>query len=184
MTDTIDGREFRAEMQRLDGLLRGVDRFADIGAQAHVRALVRAVLDLHGAALERLLAHVEAGGECGRTILDACAGDEVVAGLLLLHGLHPLDVADRVRQALDDVRPYLRSHGGNVELVGVGDGVVRLRLEGSCHSCPSSSLTMKQTVEEAILARAPDVTAVEVEGLAEVAPAPAGGGARLALPVV
>jgi Fe-S cluster biogenesis protein NfuA len=184
MADTLDGREFQAEMQRLDALLRGVERFTDPGVRAHVRALVRAVLDLHGTGLERLLGHVEAGGAAGRAILDACARDEVVAGLLLLHGLHPRGVEERVRQALDDVRPYLRSHGGGVELVGVNEGVVRLRLEGSCHGCPSSALTMKQTVEEAILARAPDVAAVEVEGMAEATPGAADDGGRVALPVL
>jgi Fe-S cluster biogenesis protein NfuA len=182
MTDTLDGREFQAQMQRLDALLKGVERFTDPAAKAQVRALVRAVLDLHGAGLERLLRHVQAAGEAGGAILDACAGDDVVSGLLLLHGLHPLPVEERVRRALDDVRPYLRSHGGNVELLGVSDGVVRLRLEGSCHGCPSSALTMKQTIEEAILARAPDMMAVEVEGVAEGAPAD--GAVRVALPVL
>jgi Fe-S cluster biogenesis protein NfuA len=184
MTDTLDAKEFQAQLQRLEDLLSGLERFADPAAQTHTRAVVRAVLDLHGAALGRLLDHLAGGGEAGRAVLDACAGDEVVSGLLLLHGLHPLGVEARVRQALDQVRPYLRSHGGNVELLGVADGVVRLRLQGSCHSCPSSSVTMKQTVEEAILARAPDVTVVEVEGMAEHAPAPADGGARVALPVL
>ena len=54
----------------------------------------------------------------------------VLGGLLLLHGLHPLGVEERVLQALEDVRPYLRSHGGNVELVEVSEGVARLRLHG------------------------------------------------------
>jgi Fe-S cluster biogenesis protein NfuA len=120
----------------------------------------------------------------GRALLDACARDEVVGGLLLLHGLHPLDVETRVRQALEQVRPYLRSHGGNVELLGVDGGVVRLRLEGSCHSCPSSSATMQQTVEEAIYGKAPEVTAVEVEGMAEAAPAPETERGRVALPIL
>jgi Fe-S cluster biogenesis protein NfuA len=182
MTHALDAREFQAELQRLDALLREAERLADPAAQTHLRAVVRAVLDLHGAALGRLLGHLESAGEAGRAVLDACARDDVVSGLLLLHGLHPLDVEARVRQALEQVRPYLSSHGGNVELLGVGDGVVRLRLQGSCHSCPSSAVTMKQTVEEAILARAPDVTAVEVEGLTP--PAPADGGARVELPVV
>jgi Fe-S cluster biogenesis protein NfuA len=184
MTDTLDAREFQAGLQRLEGLLRGVERLADPAAQTHIRALLRAVLDLHGAGLGRLLDHLEAAGAPGRAVLDACARDDVVSGLLLLHGLHPLDVAERVRQALEQVRPYLRSHGGNVELLGVGDGVVRLRLHGSCHSCPSSAVTMKQTIEEAILARAPDVTAVEVEGLTESAPTPEANGTRVALPVL
>jgi Fe-S cluster biogenesis protein NfuA len=81
------------------------------------------------------------------------------------------------------VRPYLRSHGGSVELLGVDDGVVRLRLEGNCHHCPSSAVTMKQTIEEAILGKAPEVAAVEVEGMAEGVPA-VHGGARVALPLL
>ena len=145
---------------------------------------MQAVLDLHGAALEQLLGHLEQAGEPGRAILDACAQDEVVSGLLLLHGLHPLDLEARVWQALEGVRPYLRSHGGNVELLGVNDGVVRLRLEGSCHSCPSSAVTMKQTVEEAILVKAPEVTAVEVEEAGGGAAPAADGAARVALPLL
>jgi Fe-S cluster biogenesis protein NfuA len=181
---TLDAQEFRAELQRLDGLVRGVERLRDTEAQAHTRALLRAVLELHGAGLARILDHLADAGDAGRAAVDACARDEVVGGLLLLHGLHPLDVKARVRQALDDVRPYLRSHGGNVELLQVGDGVVRLRLEGNCHGCPSSAVTMKQTIEEAILARAPDVGAVTVEGLAEHVPVPAAEAARVALPVL
>ena len=184
MTDTVDPRELQAELQRLDGLLQEVERFADPAAKAHTREIVRAVLDLHGAGLGRILAHLEAAGEAGRKALDACAADPVVGGLLLLHELHPLGVEERVRQALADVRPYLRSHGGDVELLGVSDGVVRLRLQGSCHSCPSSAVTMRQTVEEAIAARAPDVSAVEVEGLADGVPGVPDGPARVALPVV
>ncbi len=184
MSDPLDPREFQAELQRLEGLLRGVERFADPAAQSHTRLVVQAVLDLHGAGLGRLVDVLEEAGEAGRGILDSCARDDVLSGLLLLHGLHPLDLEARVRQALEGVRPYLRSHGGNVELLGVEDGVVRLRLEGSCHGCPSSSVTMKQTIEEAILARAPDAAAVVVEGEVAAARPAADGGARLALPVL
>ena len=153
--------------------------------RSHVRAIVQAVLDLHGAGLA---AHPVAPGE--RREQPAAPSstpalrDEVVGGLLLLHGLHPLDLEARVRQALEDVRPYLRSHGGNVELLGIDDGVVRLRLQGSCHGCPSSAVTMQQTIEEAILGKAPDVTAVEVEGVTETPPVPAEGRARFALPML
>ena len=62
-----------------------------------------------------------------------------------------------MRGALDEVRPYLASHGGDVELLGVEDGVVRLRLEGSCNGCPSSAMTLKLAIEEAIARAAPDV---------------------------
>jgi Fe-S cluster biogenesis protein NfuA len=184
MTNTLDGRAFQSQLQRLEALLHEVERFTDPAAQACTRQIVQAVLDLHGAGLERLLGHLETAGEAGIAVLDACARDDVVAGLLLLHGLHPLDVEARVRQALEQVRPYLRSHGGNVELLSVSDGIVRLRLEGSCDGCPSSAATMTQTIEEAILAKAPDVTAVEVEGLADNASATTNGRALVALPVL
>jgi Fe-S cluster biogenesis protein NfuA len=184
MTSTLDVREFQARLERLDALVREVERFTDPAARAHTREIVQAVLQLHGAGLERLLEHVAEAGEAGERILDACTADGVVAGLLLLHGLHPLDLESRVRQALEGVRPYLRSHGGNVELLGVDDGIVRLRLEGSCHSCPSSAVTMKQTIEQAIYGTAPEVSAIEVEDLTAAAPAPPPGGARVALPLV
>jgi Fe-S cluster biogenesis protein NfuA len=164
MSNAPDANEFQAMLQRLDDLVREVERFPDPDSQDHAREIVRTLLDLHGTALERLLGHVRDSGEGGAAALDACARDDVVAGLLLLHGLHPDDLETRVLRALEQVRPALRSHGGNVELVDVRDGVVRLRMLGSCHRCPSSALTMKQTIEEAILARAPDVTAIDVEG--------------------
>ena len=184
MTDTLDTRAFRARLERLDALLLEVEHWTDPAARARTREIVQAVLDLHGTGLERLLEHVAEAGDAGREILDACARDAAVGGLLLLHGLHPLDLEARVRQALDQVRPYLRTHGGNVELLSVSEGVVRLRLEGSCDGCPSSAVTMKQTIEEAIYGQAPDVAALEVEGLAEAPPSPVDSRGRVALPVL
>ena len=86
----------------------------------------------------------------------------------MLHDLHPDDVDTRVQRALDQVRPYLGSHAGGVSLSGVdADGVVHLQLEGSCDGCPSSALTVKSAIEDAILVAAPDVVAVEAEGMVE-----------------
>jgi Fe-S cluster biogenesis protein NfuA len=184
MTRALDPNEMQARLQRLDALLQEAEQRADPAARGRLREVVQAILDLHGAGLERLVGHLEEAGQAGRAILDACARDGVVGGLLLLHGLHPLDVEARVRQALDGVRPCLRSHGGNVELIEVRDGVVRLRLQGSCHHCPSSSVTTQQTVEEAIFGQAPEVLAVEVEKQTEQAPTPESAGARVALPLV
>lgn len=90
----------------------------------------------------------------------------------MVHGLHPDGVATRVARALDGVRPYLGSHGGDVELVGLSDdGVVRLRMLGSCDGCPSSSVTLTLAVETAIRDAAPEVRGIEVE---ETSPATAG----------
>jgi Fe-S cluster biogenesis protein NfuA len=99
-----------------------------------------------------------------------------VAQLLLLYDLHPLGLETRARRALEDVRPHLRSHGGNVELLGVVDGIIRLRLQGNCHGCPSSSETLRKLIEQAIYQAAPDARAIEVEDLAGEAGLQVAGG--------
>lgn len=178
MTHSLDAREFHARLQRLETLLHEVEHWTDPAAQAHLREIVQTILDMHRAGLERMLERLD------EAVLDACAGDGVVAGMLLLHDLHPLDLEARVRLALEEVRPALHRHGGDVELLEVRDGVVRLRLEGNCHGCPSSSATMRQTVEEAIVGKAPDALAVEVEGLVEEVSTNGDDQARLALPML
>jgi Fe-S cluster biogenesis protein NfuA len=92
----------------------------------------------------------------------------LVESLLLLHGLHPLDVDARIQRALDQVRPYLGSHAGGVEYIGVFDGVARLKLEGSCHGCPSSTVTVQLAITGAVQDAAPEVTEVVVEGMTAV----------------
>jgi Fe-S cluster biogenesis protein NfuA len=167
MTDPLDGPDFQARLQRLDALLQEMERLGDPAARSRVGEIVQTLLEMHAVGLGRILEHVEAGGDAGAAILDACARDDVAGGLLLLHDLHPLGLVERVHRALEQVRPLLRSHGGNVELLGVEDGVVRLKLLGSCHGCASSSATMKQTIEEAIVAKAPDALGLVVEGVVE-----------------
>jgi Fe-S cluster biogenesis protein NfuA len=90
----------------------------------------------------------------------------MVASMLLLHGLHPDDLETRVLRGIEKVRPYLQSHGGDVELAGVRDGVVRLILRGTCGSCPSSSLTLKNAVEDALFEAAPDIVEIVAENAA------------------
>src|SRR5207248_3312366 len=93
--------------------------------------------------------------------------DPLVASLLVLHDLHPIDVETRIQRALDKVRPYLGSHAGGVKFLGVdGAGRAQLRLEGTCNGCPSSTVTVKMTIERAIEEAAPEVLGVDVEGVA------------------
>ena len=122
------------------------------------------VTNLYGAGLERLLQVLSDSGRLDQQVLDALADDELVAGLLLVHGLHPYDVETRVARALHSVRPYLGSHGGDIELLRVdADGTVQLRMLGSCDGCPSSSVTLQLAVEDAIQAAAPEITSIEVD---------------------
>jgi Fe-S cluster biogenesis protein NfuA len=131
---------------------------------------------MYGAGWEHAVTVLRGAGPTGTALLDELAADDLVSALLALHGLHPRSVEERVNSALDQVRPYLGSHAGGVTLLGIDDdGVVRLRLEGSCDGCPSSLQTVRAAVEGAVADAAPEVTGVEVEGLvAEPAPASPG----------
>lgn len=158
MTD--EARDLRAVGTRIEELLGRIRSAGDPGTAETAEEVVRLVVELYGAGLERA---VELAGP---EVTERLAGDELVASLLVLHGLHPKDTETRVVEALDKVRPYLGSHAGGVELLGVDpEGVVRLRLEGSCDGCPSSVQTVKLAIERAIEEAAPEVTAVEVENL-------------------
>lgn len=154
-------------MEKIEGLIRKIENLPDPAARASALALVQALMEFHGSGIERMMEIVAESGAASYSIFDEFAADDLVGSLLLLYGQHPLPLETRVTQALDKVRPYLDSHGGNVELLGVTDGVVRLRMQGSCKSCPSSAMTLKLAIEEAIYAAAPDVGAIEAEGVAE-----------------
>jgi Fe-S cluster biogenesis protein NfuA/nitrite reductase/ring-hydroxylating ferredoxin subunit len=119
--------------------------------------------ELYGAALERMVAIAT---ESAPELVGRFAADELVASLMLVHGLHPHGVDRRIEDALDSVRPYLGSHGGDVTLLEVVDGAegmtVRLQFAGSCKSCPSSAVTLEFAVEDAVRAAAPEITTIEV----------------------
>ena len=132
-------------------------------ARERAEELVRLVVELYGAGLERVLDLAYDAGKLDDALLAALAADELVSSLLLVHGLHPYGVLERVEKALESVRPYLGSHGGDVRLVNVTDeGVVTLQLLGSCDGCASSAVTLELAVEDAIRAAAPEVLAIEV----------------------
>jgi Fe-S cluster biogenesis protein NfuA/nitrite reductase/ring-hydroxylating ferredoxin subunit len=165
----LDDTAARERVARVDALLQDLE--GAIGAVPVDTAieLAQALLDLYGEGLARIVGHVadrDADGELAR----AFASDELVSHLLLLHGLHPVPLETRVREALAEVRPYLESHGGDVELLEIGDGVVRLAMRGSCDGCASSTMTLKLAIEEAIQRAAPDVEEIVAEGAVEAAP--------------
>jgi Fe-S cluster biogenesis protein NfuA len=151
-------------VERVQDLLGSLDEIADPVAQQRVQELVGAVLELYGAGLDRILGVISDAGEPGLPIRDALLDDGIVASLLLIHGLFPVPLEERVTEALDSVRPFLASHGGNVQLLSVEDGIARLQLQGSCNGCPSSAATLEHALREAIDAAAPDLLGLEVEG--------------------
>jgi Fe-S cluster biogenesis protein NfuA len=171
MTNTGHQHMLPERMERIEQLIARVEECPDPGAVAAAREMVQTLLDVHASGLGRMLQIIAAEEDCGEQVIAACRGDETVQGLLLLHGLHPDSLEERVLAALEQVRPYLNSHGGDVELVELSGDGVRLRMEGSCHGCPSSQATLKLTIEQAILALAPDVGTIELENRDQPEPA-------------
>jgi Fe-S cluster biogenesis protein NfuA len=145
----VNDAEVRELVARVETLL------AEIDGEPAASEAVRALLELYGEALARFMAGADP------------TEDELLVHLLLVHDLHPVDVETRVRRALDDVRPYLGTHGGDVELLAVEGGVARVRLEGTCNGCPSSTVTLRNAIEEAIMKAAPELERVEADGVAE-----------------
>ena len=123
--------------------------------------VVGALMALYGEGLERMVAAVD---DEARTRF---AGDGVIASLLLMHGLYPVPLEERVREALESVRPYMESHGGDVELLDITDGVARIRLEGHCRGCSASASTLELGIRQALDNAAPDLEGLEVEGTLE-----------------
>ena len=157
-------KAFQRLSQRVERLIARIETAPDPSVRADALELTRSLMELHGAALDRLMEIVARAGASGYALMDDFAGDDLVAGLLLLYGLHPYDLETRVMTALDGARPFLHAHGGDVELLGVTDGTVRLRLVGNCRNCSSSTMTLKLAIERAIYEAAPDVTEIVTEG--------------------
>jgi Fe-S cluster biogenesis protein NfuA len=163
-----DQQEHLRRAERIEILLQEATELPDPRARATVEELVQALLDMYGEGLARILELTAQTEASGNELIKTFTKDELLSSLFLLHELHPVEVETRVARALAEVRPYLKSHGGNVELVKIDKGVAYLRLEGS----PSSTITLKQAVEEAIYKAAPDLAELQVEGVTDPPPRP------------
>ncbi|WP_411083408.1 NifU family protein [Streptomyces sp. cmx-18-6] len=161
---------------RINELLDRLGREAGPQARETADELVRSVVEFYGEGLARTVRLLRAA-PAGADPLTVLTADELVGDLLILHDLHPEDTMTRVGRALDKVRPYLGSHAGDVDVAGLDPQTpegptLRLRLRGSCDGCPSSTQTVRWTIEEAVARLAPEIAHIEVEGVAE---APAAG---------
>jgi len=167
-----DQQESLRRAERIEMLIQEVTELPDTGVRATVEELVQALLDMYGEGLAHILELTAQSGASGNELIEIFSQDDLLSSLFLLHDLHPEDLETRIDRALVEVRPYLKSHGGNVELVKIDNGVAYLRLEGSCHGCPSSTITLKLAIEEAIYKAAPDLVELQVEGVTDPPPRP------------
>ncbi len=165
---THDAAEFEQRIGQIESLLESIDAIAEPLIREQMQDVLAAILDYHGEALTRMVTAITVSDGVGnRDALVRWAEDPLVASLLVLYDLHPQATEQRVRDALESVRPYLESHGGNVELISITADTARLRMQGSCDGCPSSALTAKHTIEKAIFESAPEIRWVLVEGVAD-----------------
>ena len=163
---------------RVQELQTALDHAEDSPVRRLSEELVAAVVQMYGSGLERILDALFAAGAVGERIAVSLTADTLVSTLLLIHDLHPVPLEDRVQAALDSVRPYMESHGGNVELLALEQSVARIHLQGSCSDCSASALTLELAIKQALEDAAPDLEGIEVVG---VAPQTMGG---VGLPMV
>jgi Fe-S cluster biogenesis protein NfuA len=146
------------QMNRIEALIESLEKLSNPAARVVARELVQTLLALHGAGLERMLEITRQRD--GEATVAAWGADDLVGSLLMLHGLHPVSLETRARKALDEVRPLLRCHGAQLDLVAVNEKLVRVRLRGDC---TLSSQELEHTLQETFAVVAPDVLVIEVE---------------------
>jgi Fe-S cluster biogenesis protein NfuA/nitrite reductase/ring-hydroxylating ferredoxin subunit len=184
-------------VERVQELQSRLELSGDSATAALAEELVAAIVQMYGLGLERIVDSLMADGADGERLAASLAEDDLVSTLLLIHDLHPVPLEQRVSDALDSVRPYMESHGGNVELLSLEHGVARIHLRGSCSDCSASSVTLELAIKQALEQAAPDLEGLEVEGMAAqtaggaglpmvtgMAPAAAAGPTGLELPMV
>jgi Fe-S cluster biogenesis protein NfuA/nitrite reductase/ring-hydroxylating ferredoxin subunit len=152
---------------RIQQLLEQIETLPSASTRELIHELMEAMLAFYGQGMARILQVVSESGPEFQAVYQRLINDKVVRGLLLIHDLHPADLQTRLREALDHVRPYLQSHGGNVELISLTGQAARLRLQGTCKSCASSAVTLELAIRHAIEEACPDLAGFEVEGVAE-----------------
>jgi hypothetical protein len=168
-------REFQQRMQRVEALVRELERAPDPRLRADAQELVRALMDLHEAGLSKVLATIRESDDSGNALIDRLADDELVSSVLLLHGLHPVDLETRVGRAIEGLNAVLHKSSAHVEVVQIQNGVIHVRLSSTAApgTCGSSVAGARQRVEDAVYQAAPDLAGLEIEQPAE-SPAPVG----------
>jgi hypothetical protein len=150
----MDSASFQQRMQRIEELIATIQEHGNPVVRASAVDLVRTLLDIHRAALEEMLVQIVRRGEAGQAIMKEYLQSDLITCLLLLHGLHPVDLPTRLQQAIEQSRLRLRTYGADVELAQASHEAVSLRVRGG-------SGEVQRLLEEAILAAAPDILRIE-----------------------
>jgi len=153
----------RDRTKRIQEIVEQVEHFPNPAARTLMHECLASLLALYGEGFGRVLNACHEEETAGQKVLARLLKDPLIRSLLLIHDLHPVDLATRLRKALDQVRPYMQSHGGNVEIIALEGDFARLRLVGVCKTCPSSQVTLELAVRKALEEHCPDLVGFEVE---------------------
>lgn len=162
--------DFQEQVKKLGRLITEFDRLPDGPTKDAGREMVRLLMEVHGAGIERMMETIFDSSETGPSIIDKLGADSVTGSLLLLYSLHPDDIETRVHRAMENMRPRLRKLACTGELVSIDEGAVTVRLETTGHSCGSSTKDLYAIVEECVYELAPDVASLDIVGLEEPTP--------------
>lgn len=171
---TVEPAELHELSEKLDGILEGIQERGEPEVAAAVAELVEGLQRVHAEGLRRLAQLLAEEPELFERALD----EPVVSNLFFLYDLAVVDPEERVREALSSARVMAASHGGELEVLGVEDGRVRLRVEWTHDSVSREAGTLRKGVEWALRERLPGFREVEIEGLEDAGPtaAPAATG--------
>jgi Fe-S cluster biogenesis protein NfuA len=160
----MNNGEFQAHTEKVEQLLQQVNGFCDENARATAVELMQTLMDLQGAVMSRLVEVLSESGESGRNALSKVADDPLICGMLVLYGIHPLSLEERVLRAIEKLRPQVQTLGTRLELVSAADSEVRIHVQCS-HSDANSAATVRSKIEQAIREAAPEVAEIAIEGL-------------------
>lgn len=162
-TPSPGSRKTAGTEKQIENLVAQIESIGSEDARTLLQECLQTVLALYGDALARILQLANNAGPEGKKVIDVLVRDKLIRSLLLVHGLHPQCLETRLQEALGKIRPYLQSHGGNVELLRLENDVATLRLQGTCKTCPSSAVTLELAVRQVIEEACPDLLGFEVE---------------------
>ncbi len=154
---------FEEQIGRIEQLVQEIDSTADPALRAMAKELVQSVMDLHAAAMERIIDLAGKTGDPGAGILRSLCKDELVGGLLVLYGLHPDDFATRVHRGIEKAHQMVKRRGADLQVLSIEDATVRLRIDTNGHNCGSTRAELESIIQGALFETAPDTAEILIE---------------------
>lgn len=159
-SEAREGETLEQALARLHALTGALERIGDGKAREAARELLALLLDLHRRAFERLQAMI-ADSRHGPALFEQIGEDKDISAVLLLHGLHPKSVEDRLQAAIARMRPQWSARGLDVELVSMGQAFAIVQLKRNGRVEPAERLRLD--IENALTDAAPDLEDILIE---------------------